>query len=95
LKLELSLACPSTAFYLKPLDLADTPLAPLGSGHGATTLEEKVMGITRVEVSGRLALACRGCGEIIVFMGRESDWFEPDADGRPRSFVCSGCGGRP
>ena len=53
------------------------------------------MGITRVEVSGRLALACRGCGEIIVFMGRESDWFEPDADGRPRSFVCSGCGGRP
>jgi hypothetical protein len=52
------------------------------------------MGITRVEVSGRLALACCGCGEIIVFMWCESDWFEPDADGRLRSFVCSGCSGR-
>jgi hypothetical protein len=51
------------------------------------------MGMTRVEVSGRLALACCGCGEIIVFMGCESDRFEPDADGRLRSFVCSGCGG--
>jgi hypothetical protein len=54
--------------------------------------EEKVMGITRVEVSGRLALACGGCGEIILFLGREVDWYESDADGRPRSFVCSGCG---
>ncbi len=50
------------------------------------------MGITRVEVSGRLALGCRGCGEIIVLLGRERDWYEPSADGRPRSFVCSGCG---
>jgi hypothetical protein len=50
------------------------------------------MGITRIEVRGRLALACRGCGEIILFLGREGDWFESDADGRPRSFVCSGCG---
>jgi len=50
------------------------------------------MGITRVEVSGRLALACRGCGEIILFVGRERDWYEPSADGRPRSFVCGGCG---
>jgi hypothetical protein len=50
------------------------------------------MGITRVEVSGRLALACGGCGEIIVFLGRERDWYEPSADGRTRSFVCSGCG---
>jgi hypothetical protein len=30
------------------------------------------MGITRVEVSGRLALACRGCGEIIVFRGAKA-----------------------
>jgi len=52
------------------------------------------MGITGVEVSGRLALACRGCGEIILFLGRERDWYESGADGRPRSFVCSGCGAR-
>jgi hypothetical protein len=50
------------------------------------------MSITRVEVSGRLALACDGCGEIILFLGRERDWNEPGADGRPRSFLCSGCG---
>ena len=52
------------------------------------------MDITRVEVSGRLALACGGCGEIILFLGRERDWYEPGADGRPRSFLCSGCGQR-
>jgi hypothetical protein len=52
------------------------------------------MGITGVEVSGRLALACSGCGEIILFLGRERDWYESDADGRPRSFVCGGCGAR-
>ena len=50
------------------------------------------MGMTKVEVSGRLALACRGCGEIIVLPGRERDCYESDADGRPRSFACSGCG---
>jgi transposase len=50
------------------------------------------MGITRVEVSGRLALACSGCGEIIVLLGLERNWYESDADGRSRSFVCSGCG---
>jgi hypothetical protein len=50
------------------------------------------MGITRVEARGRLALACRGCAEIILLLGRERDWYESGADGRPRSFVCSGCG---
>jgi hypothetical protein len=50
------------------------------------------MGITRVRISGRLALTCRGCAEIILFLGRERDWYESGADGRPRSFVCSGCG---
>jgi hypothetical protein len=50
------------------------------------------MGITSVEVSGRLALACSGCGEIILLLGRERDWYESGADGRPRSFACSGCG---
>ncbi len=42
------------------------------------------MGITRVEVSGRLALACRRCGEIILFLGRERDWYESGADGRDK-----------
>jgi hypothetical protein len=50
------------------------------------------MDITKVKVSGRLALACGGCGEIILFLGRECDWYEPGADGRPRSYLCSGCG---
>jgi hypothetical protein len=48
--------------------------------------------ITKVKVSGRLALACGGCGEIILFLGRERDWYEPGSDGRPKSFLCSGCG---
>jgi len=50
--------------------------------------------ITRVGISERLALACRGCGEIIVLLGREKDWYESGADGRPRSFACGGCGAR-
>lgn len=50
------------------------------------------MRITEVEVSGRLALACGGCGELILFLGRESDWFEAGNNGRPRIFPCSGCG---
>ena len=50
------------------------------------------MGKTRVGVCGRLALACGGCGEIILFLGRGRDWYEAGADGRPRSFMCSGCG---
>ena len=52
------------------------------------------MGITKVEVGGRLALSCGGCGEIVFLLGRERDWYGPGADGRPRSFVCSGCGTR-
>jgi hypothetical protein len=52
------------------------------------------MRITEVEVSGRLELACVGCGEIMLLLGRERDWYESGADGRPRSFPCSGCGGR-
>ena len=50
------------------------------------------MGITGVEVSGRLALACGGCAEIIVLLGHERDWYESGADGRPRNFACGGCG---
>jgi len=52
------------------------------------------MDITRVRVCGRLALACGGCGEIILFLGRERDWYEPGTHARPRSFLCSGCGQR-
>ena len=46
---------------------------------------------TKVKASGRLALACGGCGELILFLGRERDWYEVD-DGGPRSFSCAGCG---
>ncbi len=47
---------------------------------------------TKVKVSGRLALACGGCGELILFLRRERDWYEASDDGRPRSFPCGGCG---
>ena len=47
---------------------------------------------TKVKVSGRLALACGGCGELILFLGRERDWYEAGDDGGPRSFPCGGCG---
>ena len=50
------------------------------------------MRISEVEVSGRLALACGGCGEVVLFVGRERDWYEPGANGRPRRFACGGCG---
>ena len=50
------------------------------------------MGITKVKVCGRLGLACSRCGELILFLGRERDWYEPGANGRPRSILCSGCG---
>lgn len=50
------------------------------------------MRITEMEVSGRLALACGGCGELILFLGRQSDWFEAGEDGGPRIFPCGGCG---
>ena len=52
------------------------------------------MDITKVKVSGRLAIACGGCGEIILFLGREGDWFEAGDDGRTKSFPCGGCGAR-
>ena len=42
------------------------------------------------EASGRLVLACRGCDERVVLLGREDDWYR---EGR-LSFRCSGCGER-
>jgi hypothetical protein len=53
------------------------------------------MCITKVEVHDRLALACGGCGEIILFLGPEREWYEPGADGRPRSFLCGRCAAYP
>jgi hypothetical protein len=61
-------------------------------GHRANASEGKALDMTKLEICGRLALACGGCGEIILFLGRERDWYEPGADGRRRSFMCSGCG---
>lgn len=43
-----------------------------------------------LESSGRIVLACRGCGERVVLLGREDDWY---GDGYP-AFRCSGCGER-
>jgi hypothetical protein len=37
LNLDYSFACPSTTLYLKPLDLAQTTRAGLGSGGGKVT----------------------------------------------------------
>ena len=48
----------------------------------------------KAEVSGRLALACGGCGEFILFLGRERSWYEPGASGEPSCFPCGGCGAR-
>jgi len=92
--LELSFVYPSTTLYLKPLHLARPPHMRLGSAarRAAAPEGEVLMGITKVEVSGHPALACGGCGEIILFLGRERDWYEPDANGRLRNFLCSGCG---
>lgn len=49
----------------------------------------------KAEVSGRLALACGGCEEIILLLGRERGWYEPGENGEPRRFPCGGCGARP
>ncbi len=50
------------------------------------------MDTTEVKVGGRLALACGRCGELILFLGREQDWYEAGDDRQPRSFACGGCG---
>jgi hypothetical protein len=95
LKVDLSFASTSTTFYLKRLHLAWAPWARLGSRDAANAQGEeegRAMRVTEVEVSGCLALACGGCGEVILFLGRERDWYEPGSDGGPRSFACGGCG---
>ncbi len=40
------------------------------------------------EASRRILLACRGCAERLVLLGREIDWRE---EGRS-TFTCCGCG---
>jgi hypothetical protein len=52
------------------------------------------MGITKLEASGHPALACVRCGEIILLFRPERDWYDLGAAGRPRSFLCRGCGVR-
>ena len=49
---------------------------------------------TKVRVSGRLALACGGCREIVLLLGCDRGWYEPGANGGPRGFPCGGCGAR-
>jgi hypothetical protein len=49
----------------------------------------------KAELLGRLALACGGCGEIVLLLGRKRGWCEPGASGDPRGFPCGGCGVRP
>ncbi len=83
--LDLSFAWPSTTVYLNPLDLAGPRRVRIGSGwHTTRSGGETLVKTTKVRVSGRLALACGGCGEIILFLGRERDWYETGEDGRPR-----------
>lgn len=49
---------------------------------------------TEAEALGRLVLACGGCGEIVLLLGCDRDWYEPGANGDPRGFPCGGCGAR-
>ena len=44
--------------------------------------------VGELEASGRVVLACRGCGERLLLLGREDDWY---GEGRP-AFRCAGCG---
>jgi hypothetical protein len=85
---------PPRMMYLRSLDEGLVQLAEVTSTCRQVSIDAThcYMGITSVGISGRLALACRGCGEIILFLGRERDWYEPGTNVRPRSFVCSGCG---
>ena len=94
MKFDLNFAWTSTTVYLKALHLASAPQERLGSRRVAKAQEEegRAMRVTEVEVSGRLALACGGCGEVILFLGGERDWYEPGSDGGLRRFACGGCG---
>ena len=42
-----------------------------------------------IRASGRVVLACRGCGERLLLLGQEDDWA---GEGR-LAFRCAGCGG--
>jgi hypothetical protein len=43
-----------------------------------------------IEASECLVLGCKGCGELLLLLGREDDWY--GGEGRRRTFRCSGCG---
>ena len=50
--------------------------------------------MAKVEISRRLALACDGCGEIVLLLGSDREWYEPGGNGGLRGFPCGGCGAR-
>ena len=62
-------------------------------GQRATLCSERylkgdhVRRISELEVSDRIVLGCRTCGERVVLLGRVDDWY---SEGR-RSFACE-CG---
>jgi hypothetical protein len=62
-------------------------------GRRATLCSERylkgdhVRRISELEVSDRIVLGCRTCGERVVLLGRVDDWY---SEGR-RSFACE-CG---
>ena len=41
-----------------------------------------------IELSGRIVLECKSCGERVILLGRAEDWHQ---EGRT-SIRCSGCG---
>jgi hypothetical protein len=48
-----------------------------------------VRGSVEVLVSGWILLECPGCGELVILLGREEDWY---LSGERREFACGGCG---
>ncbi len=49
----------------------------------------EVQRISELELSDRIVLGCEACGERVVLLGREDDWY---SEGR-RSFTCE-CGAK-
>ena len=43
--------------------------------------------ISQLELSGRIILGCKACGERVVLLGREDDWYSEGLS----SFACE-CG---
>jgi ribosomal protein S27AE len=43
-----------------------------------------------IDASGRIVLVCSGCGELVILLGHENDWYREHRN----AFGCSGCGKR-